>query len=106
MPVRARARVRTACAALLVLGLTAGPVAGSALAASPPTSSAVRQAVDPATGRALRAALAGLPDDDATAALVRVSGTDGAWRGSAGVHDLPSGREALADGRFRAGSTT
>ncbi|MGW6013144.1 serine hydrolase domain-containing protein [Streptomyces sp. NPDC055210] len=115
-----RARARTACAALVVLGLTAGPVAGTALAASPPTAS-VRQAagpdagerdtgrpgaVDPATGRALRAALAGLPDDDATAALVRVSGTDGVWRGSAGVHDLPSGREALADGRFRAGSTT
>ncbi|MFD0308521.1 serine hydrolase domain-containing protein [Streptomyces sp. NPDC127119] len=115
-----RARTRTACAALVVLGLTAGPVAGTALAASPPTAS-VRQAVgrdagerdtgrpgavDPATGRALRAALAGLPDDDATAALVRVSGTDGVWRGSAGVHDLPSGREALADGRFRAGSTT
>ncbi|MFE1800917.1 serine hydrolase domain-containing protein [Streptomyces sp. NPDC059517] len=113
-------RTRTACAALVVLGLTAGPVAGTALAASPPTAS-VRQAagpdagdrdtgrpgaVDPATGRALRAALAGLPDDDATAALVRVSGTDGVWRGSAGVHDLPSGREALADGRFRAGSTT
>ncbi|MFJ8940688.1 serine hydrolase domain-containing protein [Streptomyces sp. NPDC102365] len=104
-----RARVRTACAAcavFVVLGLTAGLSAAPALAAAPPTASAVRQAVDPATGRALRAALTGLPDDDATAALVRVSGTDGVWRGGAGVHDLPSGREALADGRFRAGSTT
>lgn len=108
-------RVRTACAALVVLGLTAGPLAGTALAASSPTAS-VREAVgehtgrpeavDRATARALRAALQGLPDDDATAALVRVSGTDGVWRGSAGVHDLPSGREALAGGRFRAGSTT
>ncbi|PSM37934.1 peptidase [Streptomyces dioscori] len=101
-----RTRTRTACAALLVLGLTAGPVAGTALAAPTLTASVVRGAVDPTTGRALRAALQGLPDDDATAALVRVSGTDGVWRGSAGVHDLPSGRKALADGRFRAGSTT
>ncbi|MGN9818827.1 serine hydrolase domain-containing protein [Streptomyces sp. SD11] len=108
-------RLRTACAALVVLGLTAGPLAGTALAASSPTAS-VREAVGEHTGRpeavdqttakALRAALQGLPDDDATAALVRVSGADGVWRGSAGVHDLPSGREALAEGRFRAGSTT
>ncbi|MFJ2260470.1 serine hydrolase domain-containing protein [Streptomyces sp. NPDC087844] len=115
-----RVRLRTACAALVVVGLTAGPLAGTALAASGPTASVHEavgpdagkrdpgrpEAVDPATGRALRAALQGLPDDDATAALVRVSGTDGVWRGSAGVRDLPSGREALADGRFRAGSTT
>ncbi|WP_413759145.1 serine hydrolase domain-containing protein [Streptomyces sp. MMBL 11-3] len=104
-------RVRTACAAAVVLGLTALPLAGTALAAPSPAT-AVRGAaaapatVDPDTARALRAALAGLPDDDATAALVRVSGTDGAWRGSAGVRDLPSGRKALEDGRFRAGSTT
>ncbi len=106
----ARVRVRIACAALVALGLTAGPVAGNALAASAPTTavreSPVRGAVDPATARALRAALAGLPDGDATAALVRVSGAEGTWRGSAGVHDLPSGRAALEDGRFRAGSTT
>ncbi|MFS8202065.1 serine hydrolase domain-containing protein [Streptomyces sp. CWNU-52B] len=110
-----RARVRTACAALVVLGLASAPLAGTALAAPSATTAsataAVRESrvpapVDPATARALRAALAGLPDDDATAALVRVSGTDGTWRGSAGVHDLPSGREALPDGRFRAGSTT
>jgi CubicO group peptidase (beta-lactamase class C family) len=55
---------------------------------------------------ALRAAIAGLPDADATAALVRVGGRDGTWRGSAGVHDLASGRAADPDARFRAGSTT
>lgn len=52
------------------------------------------------------APIAGLPDADATAALVRVGGTDGAWRGSAGVHDLASGSAADPDARFRAGSTT
>ncbi|CAM5253734.1 D-aminopeptidase [Streptomyces alboniger] len=55
---------------------------------------------------ALRAALVGLPDKDATFALVRVGGTDGRWRGSAGVHDLESGGAADPDARFRAGSTT
>ncbi len=35
-----------------------------------------------------------------------MGGTDGAWRGSAGVHDLKSGAAADPDARFRAGSTT
>ncbi|MDQ1035869.1 D-alanyl-D-alanine carboxypeptidase [Streptomyces sp. V3I8] len=104
-------RTRTACAAAMVLGLTALPLAGTALAAPSSPTAAVRETtaparVDPDTARALRAAIGGLPDDDATAALVRVSGTDGTWRGSAGVRDLPSGREAVENGRFRAGSTT
>ncbi|MEU3959009.1 serine hydrolase domain-containing protein [Streptomyces buecherae] len=54
---------------------------------------------------ALERALRGLPDRDATAALVRVGG-DGTWRGKAGVRDLVSGRGPLTDARFRAGSTT
>ncbi|MFI1211129.1 serine hydrolase domain-containing protein [Streptomyces sp. NPDC020802] len=97
------ARVRTACAALVVLGLTAVPLAGTALAAPSPTA-VVRESANPDT--ALRAALKGIPDEHTTAALVRVAGTDGTWRGSAGVRDLPSGRKALENGRFRAGSTT
>ncbi|MFJ4435827.1 serine hydrolase domain-containing protein [Streptomyces sp. NPDC088923] len=54
---------------------------------------------------ALRDAVAGLPAGDATAALVRVGG-DGRWRGTTGVHDVASGRNADAGARFRAGSTT
>ncbi|MEV0221100.1 serine hydrolase domain-containing protein [Streptomyces sp. NPDC050704] len=101
---RVHVRVRTACAALVVLGLTAGPLAGTALAAPSPTT-VVREADGP-NRKALCAALAGLPDKDATAALVRVGGTDGSWRGRAGVHDLVSNRKALEHARFRAGSTT
>lgn len=55
---------------------------------------------------ALRAAIAGLPDGDATAALVRIGGCGGTWRGTSGVRDLESGRAADPNGRFRAGSTT
>ncbi|MFE9600765.1 serine hydrolase domain-containing protein [Streptomyces hokutonensis] len=98
-------RRTTVLTASLVLALAAGPLAAPAFAASPSPSTAVRGTAGP-DAEALRAALAGLPDADATAALVRVGGTDGSWRGSAGVHDLESGAAADPDARFRAGSTT
>ncbi|MFJ4619303.1 serine hydrolase domain-containing protein [Streptomyces sp. NPDC088812] len=108
MRARRRTTVRTtALAAALVLALGAGPLAAPAFAS--PASSAPAAVSSGAHGpdaQALRAALEGLPDQDATAALVRVGGTDGRWRGSAGVHDLASGRPADPDVRFRAGSTT
>ncbi|WP_405915976.1 serine hydrolase domain-containing protein [Streptomyces sp. NBC_00728] len=100
MPVRRRAVV---LAAALTLGLAAGPLGAPAFASS--ATAEARSASGP-DADALRAALAGLPDADATAALVRIGGTDGTWRGSAGVHDLESGRAADPDARFRAGSTT
>ncbi|MGW3953487.1 serine hydrolase domain-containing protein [Streptomyces sp. NPDC004752] len=93
---------RTVLAVSLALAVTAGPLAAPAFAA-PATASHATAAPDAA---ALRAALAGLPGIDATAALVRVGGTDGRWRGSAGVHDLASGRAADPNALFRAGSTT
>jgi D-alanyl-D-alanine carboxypeptidase len=97
---------RTALATVLTLSLAlpAGALAAPASAASVATPATARGSA-PDAG-ALRAALAGLPDADATAALVRVGGTGGVWRGSAGVHDLASGRAADPDARFRVGSTT
>ncbi|MFJ9246992.1 serine hydrolase domain-containing protein [Streptomyces sp. NPDC101776] len=100
---RTRHRTATVLTASLVLALAAGPLAAPAFAVSPPATA--RQTTGP-DAIALRAALAGLPDADATAALVRVGGTDGSWRGIAGVHDLESGAAADPDARFRAGSTT
>lgn len=98
----------TALAAALVLGLAAGP-ASPALAAAgtgapaAPGHGAQREATGQAPdAEALRAAIQWLPKDDATAALVRVSGSGGDWRGTSGVHDLASGRPADPDGRFRA----
>ena len=99
-----RARTSTVLAASLVLALTAGPLVAPALAAPVVTASARTTSAPDAD--ALRAAISGLPNADATAALVRVGGTDGVWRGSSGVHDLASGRAADPDARFRAGSTT
>ncbi|MFF3848446.1 serine hydrolase domain-containing protein [Streptomyces sp. NPDC002328] len=118
-----RTHRRTAVlAASLVLALAAaGPLAAPAFAApaqaSPasaqhanaPHTNAQHTSAEHTSGldsQALRAALDGLPGQDATAALVRVGGSDGVWRGSAGVHDLASGRAADPNARFRAGSTT
>lgn len=101
---------RTVIAAALVLGIAAGSAGPALAAAGSPAAAglavqqeAARKAPD---AEALRAAIGGLPKDDATAALVRVSGTGGRWRGSSGVHDLASGRPADPDGRFRVGSVT
>lgn len=104
---RTPARTRTVLTAALVLGIVAGPVA-PAFATAPAATSTAHEALDPEAPdpEALRAAIAGLPNADATAALVRVGGTDGSWRGSAGVHDLASGRKADPRARFRAGSVT
>ncbi|GAA2103954.1 serine hydrolase domain-containing protein [Streptomyces albiaxialis] len=88
----------------------ASPLALASPPAPAPADADVRArtaaATDAPDPKALRAALAGLPDDDTTAALVRVGGTGGTWRGSAGVADVRTGRDALPHGRFRAGSTT
>ncbi|MGV2915687.1 serine hydrolase domain-containing protein [Streptomyces alfalfae] len=105
---------RAATAAALVLGLTA-TVAVPAFARPPGPSgtAAVSRAADPAgttprglDRKALREAIEGLPNPDATAALVRVGGGEGTWRGSSGVHDLVTHRKADPHGRFRAGSVT
>ncbi|MGW0610566.1 serine hydrolase domain-containing protein [Streptomyces sp. NPDC002788] len=88
-------------AAALLAGVVTGPTALPASASAAPAV-ASPQAPFPA----LESALAGLPTADATAALVRVGGKEGAWRGSSGVHDLRSNRPADPAARFRAGSVT
>ncbi|WP_416975547.1 serine hydrolase domain-containing protein [Streptomyces sp. 4F14] len=98
-------RRTTVLAASLALALAAGPLAAPVFARPAGTSAGVRHA-SPPDAEALRAAIAGLPDADATSALVRVGGTGGAWRGSSGVRDVVSGAPADPDARFRAGSVT
>jgi D-alanyl-D-alanine carboxypeptidase len=105
---RARSRTTLLAATALALALTTGAPAAPAVAA---TGTGGRPAAGPATAEgldtvALEAAIGGLPDADATAALVRVGGARGVWHGSAGVHDLESGAPADPHARFRAGSTT
>ncbi|MBO3678456.1 serine hydrolase [Streptomyces sp. NEAU-YJ-81] len=92
---------RTLLAAALVLGVVAGPAVPPALAATSSAAVPTRSGIP-----ALEAAIAGLPTSDATAALVRVGGSEGVWRGSSGVHDLKTNRPADPAARFRAGSVT
>ncbi|MGC9536634.1 serine hydrolase domain-containing protein [Streptomyces sp. UG1] len=105
MPVRPLPALLTSA---LALALTALPLAGTASAH--PTSSCSAAAIEAASPagpdvKALCAALAGLPDQDATAALIRVGGR-GSWHGAAGVRDMRTGAPAIENARFRAGSTT
>ncbi len=98
-------RTSLLAAAVLVAGLAVGPSVLPAAATAPAVPTAASTAA-PSPGPALEAAIAGLPRADATAALVRVGGTEGVWRGSSGVHDLKTGRPADPAARFRAGSVT
>ncbi|MEU7426925.1 serine hydrolase domain-containing protein [Streptomyces sp. NPDC040750] len=105
----------TVLAAGLAVALAAGPLAAPAFAAPGRPTTASAPALARAGGangttsgpdaEALAAAIAGLPDHDATAAQLRVGG-QGTWRGTAGVRDIRSGAPALESGRFRAGSVT
>ncbi|MFD6873119.1 MULTISPECIES: serine hydrolase domain-containing protein [unclassified Streptomyces] len=107
------ATTRTLIAAALVMGIASGP-AVAAHAATTPAPSVVSAAADrpvfstPPDAAALERAIAGLgaQHEHATAALVRVGGTSGEWRGASGVADVRTGRPAITDGRFRAGSVT
>ncbi|MFI0140380.1 serine hydrolase domain-containing protein [Streptomyces luteogriseus] len=92
-------------AAVLVVGIAAGPSVLPATASAPAAPSS-RSAPGQSPHAALEAAVAGLPHADTTAALVRVGGKEGTWHGSSGVHDLRTGRPADPAARFRAGSVT
>ncbi|MFF5161188.1 serine hydrolase domain-containing protein [Streptomyces sp. NPDC000348] len=96
-------RRTTLLAASLVLALGAGPLAAPAFASPAPAAPVCSTTP---SHRALCEAIEGLPDGDATTALVRLGGTGGSWQGGSGVRDVVSGRAADPDARFRAGSTT
>ncbi|MEV0620532.1 serine hydrolase domain-containing protein [Nonomuraea sp. NPDC050404] len=107
-------------AAGLALALAAVLTATPAQAAAPtpiltptatcPPPSAIQPDPDaeipPINAAALRKTIADLPAADATAAVVRVGGSDGSWKGVSGVTDLTGKREATEHVRFRAGSVT
>jgi len=76
-------------------------VAGAGLGTT--TAAADVPSLDPA---ALRAAIAGLPNDEASGALLQVRGRAGAWQGTSGVANVHTGQPVPVDGRFRIGSMT
>jgi len=70
------------------------------------SSTAGADPLPPLDSAALSRAIAGLPDGEASGALVRISGTAGHWQGTSGVADLRTGRPVPRDARFRIGSMT
>lgn len=122
-PVRSRSRSRgrplpragrtvlaavTALAAgsLVLAGTLPATAAANRPAAAPAKGKVPRAQVPPVDGAALRQAIAGLPDEGITGALVRVAGSAGGWRGASGTADLATGRPATPDAPFRVGSVT
>jgi D-alanyl-D-alanine carboxypeptidase len=54
----------------------------------------------------LAAAIAGLPNDEASGALLQIRGEAGCWQGTSGVANIHTGQKVPVDGRFRIGSMT
>ncbi|MCP3758632.1 serine hydrolase [Streptomyces sp. TBY4] len=109
---------RTLIATALLLGITAGPAAAQAAGTGPAGVAAASAAAagqrpaplvpTPPNAAALEKSIAGLgaAHGDANAALVRLGGASGSWRGASGVSDIRTGRGPIEEGRFRAGSVT
>ena len=76
---------------------------GAALIATPASAATTLPPLNPA---ALRAAIADLPNDEASGALVQVRGSAGEWTGTSGIGNVRTGQGVPADGRFRIGSMT
>jgi len=88
--------MRTALVALA----TVAAVTFNAMPASAAT------AIPPPNDTALKAAIDGLPNQDTTGALVRITGSKGKWFGTSGVSDIDTDAPVRPDGNFRIGSTT
>src|SRR5688572_12256568 len=81
-----RTAVATIIAAAAISTVIGAVPAGAATPMPPPNDAA------------LRAAISGLPSQEATGALVRITGSAGAWSGFAGVSDVRTGAPVRAGG--------
>lgn len=70
------------------------------------TPAAAADTLPPLDPDALEAAIAGLPNDEASAALLQVRGSAGRWQGTSGVANVHTGQKVPIGGRFRIGSMT
>lgn len=82
--------------------MTVAVLAAAALTVGVPASAAA----DPLDTAKLAAAIAGLPNDEASGALLQVRGEDGCWQGTSGVANVHTGQKVPVNGRFRVGSIT
>ena len=75
----------------------------AAVASAAVATPAAAETFDPAP---LAAAIAGLPNDEASGALLQVRTDEGDWRGTSGVANVHTGQKVPVGGRFRIGSMT
>lgn len=78
----------------------------AALVVVTPGAATAAPVAPPLDTAALEAALDGLPDDEASAALIQVRGSSGEWTGTAGRISVRSEGPPSIDSRFRIGSMT
>ncbi|HWD04154.1 MAG TPA: serine hydrolase domain-containing protein [Amycolatopsis sp.] len=98
--------IRFAAAASAAILLTAA-VTPAALAEPAGTHQPAGQStLPPMNPESLAGAIAGLPDDQATGALVQVRGSAGAWSGVSGTRDENTGAPVPPSAHFRIGSIT
>jgi D-alanyl-D-alanine carboxypeptidase len=71
-----------------------------------PAIAAPSDRLPPLDSTKLAAAIAGLPNDEASGALLQVRGEAGCWQGTSGVANIHTGQKVPVDGRFRIGSMT
>jgi D-alanyl-D-alanine carboxypeptidase len=103
-----------ALVALTCLATVAATTPAAAAAAPPGVASGSRCTTEPTapttlpalSDAKLTAAIAGLPDDEVSGALVQIRGTAGCWQGTSGVANVHTGQPVPRDGRFRIGSMT
>lgn len=107
-----RSTLRTTRMALTVTAVTVGLTLGlsaatPALADQPTTAASTDQpALPPLDADLFRKAIAGLPDDQVTGALVQVRGSGGSWEGTSGYGDMYKKTPVPQNARFRIGSIT
>jgi len=99
--------ISVAAAVLAVSMLGSGDTRASAAKTAAAESASLTPApLPPLDLQKIRDTLSGLPNEQATAALVYVGTPTDSWLGASGVSDIRSGQPARADGRFRIGSIT
>jgi D-alanyl-D-alanine carboxypeptidase len=71
-----------------------------------PAIAAPAERLPPLDPAKLAAAISGLPNGEASGALLQVRGSAGCWQGTSGVANVDTGEKVPIDGRFRIGSMT
>lgn len=95
--------MKTITIVLTAAALTLGAATATAEVPAATSSGSQEAPLDPAK---LAAAIAGLPNDEASGALLQVRGSDGCWQGTSGVANVRTGQKVPINGRFRIGSMT